>query len=114
MIIRLIPLAVVAIDDSTLSLERSTNGEMIACSPKAVSSRESTTNGRDDIDWVDVVLGDLKNNLGHRLRLFEGLRSEGAGEMCRLKMLNLLDDLDCLELCELSIAMSIRARDNKR
>ena len=34
--------------------------------------------------------------------------------MCRLKMLNLLEDLDCLELCELSFAMSIRARDNKR
>ena len=74
MIIRRIPLAVVAIDDSTLDLERSTNGEMIACSPKAVSSRESTveeTDGRDDIDWVDVVLGDLENNLDHRLRLFE-------------------------------------------
>ena len=65
MIIGLIPLAVVAIDDSTLSLERSTNGEMIACSPKAVSSRESTveeTNGRDDVDWVGVVLQRLENN----------------------------------------------------
>ena len=33
--------------------------------------------------------------------------------MCRLEMLNLLENLDCLELCELSFAMSIRARDNK-
>ena len=117
MTIRCIPLAVIAIDDSTLGLERSTNGEMIAYSPKAVSSRESTveeTNGRDDVDWLGVVLGDLENNLGHRLRLFEGLCSEGAGEMCRLEMLNLLEDLDCLELCELSFAMSIRGRDNKR
>ena len=60
----------VAIDDSTLSLERSTNGEMIACSPKAVSPRVEETNGRDDVDWVDVALGDLENIFGHRL-LFE-------------------------------------------
>ena len=109
----------VAIDDSTSSLERSTNGEMIACSPRAVSPRESTveeTNGRDDVDWVGVVLGDLENNFGNRLQLFEGypwLRPERAGEMGRLKVLSILEDLDCLELCELSFAMSIRTRDNK-
>ena len=47
------PLEVVAIDDSKLSLERSTNGEMIVCSPKADSPRESTaeeTDGREDVD----------------------------------------------------------------
>ena len=89
---------------------------MIACSPKTVSLRKSTVeenNGRDDVDWMD--LGDLENNFAHWL-LFEEcpwLCSEGAGEMGRLEMLNLLKDLDCLELCELSFAMSMRARDNK-
>ena len=34
--------------------------------------------------------------------------------MGRLEMLNLLGDLDCLERCELSFAISMRARDNKR
>ena len=102
----------VVIDDSTLSLERSTNGEKIACSPKAVSLRKYTveeTNGRDDVDWVGVVLGDLEDDLGNRLQLFEGypwLCPEEAGEMGRLE----LKDLDCLELCELSFAMSIRTR----
>ena len=120
MIIRRIPLEVAAIDDSTLSLERNRNGEMIAYSPKAVSPREPTvpeTNGIDDVDWVGVVLGDLENNFGNRLQLFEGypwLCPEGADEMGRLKMLSLLEDLDCLELCELSFAMSIRTRDNKQ
>ena len=33
--------------------------------------------------------------------------------MNRLEMLNLLEDLDRLKLCELCFAMSIRARDNK-
>ena len=97
-ITRHIPLEVVASDDSILSLERSTNGEMIACSPKTVSPRESNiedTNGRDDVDWVGFVLRDLENN-------------------GRLKMLNLVEDLDCLELWELSFAMSIRARYSKR
>ena len=97
MILRYIPLEVVAIDDSTLSLERSTNGEMKACSPKAVSPGESAvgeTNGRDDVDWAGFVLRDLEKN-------------------GRPRMLNLLEDLDCLELCELSFAMSIRARYNK-
>ena len=54
------PLGVVAMDDSTLSLARSTNGEIIACSPKTVSPRESTveeTNGRDNVKWVGVVSG---------------------------------------------------------
>ena len=117
---RCIPLGVVAVDDSTLSLERSTNVEVIVCSPKAVSPRESTveeTNGRDNVDWVGVVLGDLENNFGNRLQLFEEypwLCSEGAGEMGRLEMVNLVEDLDCFELCELSFAMSIRARDDKR
>ena len=107
-------------DDSTLSLKRSMNGEIIACSPEAVSLRESTVEeakGRDDVDWVGVVLGELENNLGHRLQLFgeyPWLCSEGASEMGRLKMLNMLEDLDCLELCELSFAMSIRGRSNKR
>ena len=35
---------------------------MIACSPKAASPRESTveeTDGRDDVDWMGVVLWDL-------------------------------------------------------
>ena len=85
-------------DGSTLNLERSTNGEMIACSPDAVSPRGSTaeeTNGRDDVDWAGVVLRDLENN-GH------------------LRGLKLLKDLDCLELCEIWFAMSITARDNKR
>jgi hypothetical protein len=115
-IIRRIPLGVVAIDDSTLSLERSTNGEMIACSPKAVSPCESTveeTNGRDDVDWVGVVLRDFRNNFGN-FRLQPWFCSEEVGEMGRLKMLNLLEDLDCSELCELCFAMSIRARGNKR
>ena len=120
--IRRRPLRVVAIDDSTLSLERSTNGEMLACSPKAVSPRESTieeTNARDDIDWVGVVLRNLENNFGQRLQLFEEsawLCSARVGEMGRLEMslLNLLEDLECLKLCELSFAMSMRARDNKR
>ena len=90
------------------------------CSPHAVSPRESTvegTNGRDGADWVGVVLRDLENNFGHRLLLFEEYPwfcSEGVGDMGRLEMLNLLEDLDCLEFCELSFAMSIRARDNKR
>ena len=85
MILRYIPLEVVAIDDSTLSLERSTNGEMKACSPKAVSPGESAvgeTNGRDDVDRVGVVLGDLENNFGHRLLLSEEhpwFCSEGVG-----------------------------------
>ena len=94
---------------------------MIACSPKAVSPRESTvaeTNERDDVDWLGVVLGDLENIFGNfRLELFgeyPWFCSEGASEMGRLKMLNMLDDLDCLELCELSFAMSIRGRSNKR
>ena len=68
------PLGVVALDDSTSSLERSTNGEMIVCSPKAVSPQESTVeekDGRDDVDWVGVVLRDLENNFGNR-QLFEG------------------------------------------
>ena len=34
--------------------------------------------------------------------------------MGRLDMLNLLEDLVCLERCELSFAMLITARDNKR
>ena len=34
--------------------------------------------------------------------------------MGRLEMLNLLKNLNCLELFELSFAMSISARDNKR
>ena len=70
---------------------------MIACSREAVSPWESTveeTNGRDDVDWVGV-LRDLENN-------------------GRPKMLNLLEDLDCWELGELSFAMSIRAREKKR
>ena len=70
---------------------------MIACSPKAASPRESTveeTDGGDDVDWLGVVLRDLENN-------------------GRPKMLNLLKDLDCLKLCELSFAMSIRAIYNK-
>ena len=49
------------------------NGEIIACSPEAVSLRESTVEeakGRDDVDWVGVVLGELENNFGHRLQLF--------------------------------------------
>ena len=33
--------------------------------------------------------------------------------MNRLEMLNLLEDFDRLELCELCFAMSIRTRDNK-
>ena len=98
-ITRHIPLEVVALDDSTLSLERSTNGEMIACLPETVSPRESTveeTNGRDDVDWVGFVLWDLENN-------------------GRPKMLNLLEDLDCLGLWELSFAIFlIRPTDNKR
>ena len=87
----------VAIYDSTLSLERSTNREMIACSREAVSPRESTveeSNGRDDVDWVGV-LRDWENN-------------------GRPKMLSLLEDLDCWELGGLSFAMSIRAREKKR
>ena len=95
-------------DDSTLSLERNTNEEMIACSPKAVSPRESTVG--EDVDWVGVVLGDLENNFGHRLRLFELC----SGEMGRLEMLNLLEDLDCLDRCELSFAMLIRATSVER
>ena len=107
-----------AIDDSTLILERSRNGEMIAYSPKATSLRESTvpeTNGRDDVVWVDVVLGDLENNFRHGFQLFEEfpwLFSEGAGEVARLEMLK--ENFDGLELCGLSFAMSIRARGNKR
>ena len=118
MIIRRIPLEVAAIDDSTLSLERSRNGEMIAYSPKAVSPREPTvpkTNGIDDVDWVGVVLGDLENNFRHGFQLFEEfpwLCSEGAGEIGRLGMLN--QDFDCLAFCEISFAILIRARDNKR
>jgi hypothetical protein len=87
---------------------------MIACSPKAVSLRESTveeSNARDDVDWVGVVLGDLENNFRHGLQPW--LCSEGVGEMDRLEMLNLLEDLDSLELCELCFAMLIRARDSK-
>ena len=64
---------------------------------------------------MGLVLGDLENNFAHWL-LFEEyswLCSEGAGEMGRLEILNLLEDLDCLELCGLSFAMSMRARDNK-
>ena len=115
-IIRRIPLGVVAIDDSTLSLERSTKEEMVACSPKAVSPRESTdeeTNRRDDVDQVGVVLGDLENNLGHRLQLFEEcpwLCSEGAGEMVRLKMLSLLEDF----WNSVNYPLPCRARDNKQ
>ena len=91
---------------------------MIAYSPKAVSPRESTvpqTNGIDNVDWVGVVLGDLENNFRHGFQLFEEfswLCSEGAGEIGRLGMLN--QDFDCLAFCELSFAISIRARDNKR
>ena len=47
---------------------------MIVCSPKAVSPREYTveeTDGRDDDDWVSVVLWDLENHFGKR-QLFEG------------------------------------------
>ena len=66
---------------------------------------------------MGVVLVDLESNFGNfRLQLFgeyPWFCSEGAGEMGRLEMLNLLEDLDCLELCELSFAMSIRARYNK-
>ena len=64
-IIRRIPLGVVAIDDSTISLERSTNEEMIARPPDAVSPRESTveeTNGRDDVDWLSNVRQDLESD----------------------------------------------------
>ena len=64
----------VAIDGSALSFKRSTNGKMITCSPKAVSPQESTvevTNGRDDVDWVGVVLGDLENDFSHVPKLFE-------------------------------------------
>ena len=46
----------------TSSLERSMNGEMMACSPKEVSPGESTieeTNGRDDVDGMGV---DLEEN----------------------------------------------------
>ena len=42
---------------------------MIACSPKAVSPLEyavEETDGRDDVDWVGVVLRGLENNFGHR------------------------------------------------
>jgi len=93
----------------------------VACSPKAVSPRESDveeTNGTDDVDWVRVVLRDLEDNFGNRLdvQLFEEfpwLSSEGASEIGRLKLLNQLEDLECLELCELSFAMSIRAGNNK-
>ena len=105
-------------DDSTLSLKRSMNGEIIACSPEAVSLRESAVEeakGRDDVDWVGVVLGESENNFGHRLfEEYLWLCSEGASEMGRLEMLNPLKDLDCLERCELSFAMSMRTRDNKR
>jgi hypothetical protein len=110
---------VVAIDDSIFSLERNTNRGMIAYSPKAVLPRESTVeedNERDDVDWLGVVLGDLENNFGNfRLELFGEYPwscsdSEGPSEMGRLK----LEDLDCLELCELSFAMSIGGRRNKR
>jgi len=94
----------------------------VACSPNAVSPRESNveeTNGRDDVDWVRVVLRDLEDNFGNKLEVqlfeeFPWLSSKGAGEIGRLKLLNQLEDLECLELCELSFAMSIRARDNKR
>jgi hypothetical protein len=111
------PLGVVAVDDSTLCLESSTNGQMIGCSPEAVSPRESTveetSDRRDDVDSVGVVvLGDLEDDFGHRLLIFEEcpwLPSEGAGEIGRLKMLNILEDFDCLELCGLSFAMSIKA-----
>ena len=68
-IIRCMPLGVIPIGDSTSSLERSTNGEMIVCSPKAVSPRESTveeTDGRDNVDRVGVVLRDLENDFGKR------------------------------------------------
>jgi len=70
----------------------------------------------DDVDWVRVVFRDLRNNFRHRLQLLERhpwLCAEGVGEMGRLEMLNLLEALACLELCELSFAMLIRARDNK-
>ena len=43
---------------------------MIACSPKTISPWESTvevTNGTDDVDWVDVVLGDLESNFHGQL-----------------------------------------------
>ena len=56
---------------------------MIVCSPKAVSPREykvEETDGRDDDDWVSVVLWNLENNFGNR-QLFEGspwLCSEGT------------------------------------
>ena len=93
---------------------------MIACSPRAVLPRESTVeeaNERDDVDWLGVVLGDLANIFGNfRLELFEEYpwSCSEASEMGRLKMLNTLEDLGCLELCGLSFAMSIRGRSNKR
>ena len=73
----------------------------MACSPKAVSPQASTAevaNGRDDVDGVGVVLGDLENDFSHVPKLFgecPWLCSEG--EMARLKM----EDFDCF--------MSIRA-----
>ena len=50
------PLGVVALDDSTSSLGRSTNGEMIVCSPKAVSPQKSTVEEKDGRDDVDLML----------------------------------------------------------
>ena len=120
MIIRCIPIGVVTIDDdSTCSSKSSTNGEMIAFSPNAVSPRESTVeeaNGRDDVNRAGVVLGDLEDNFGHKLLLFEEYPwfcSRGVVEMDHLEMLNLLEALDCLELCELSLAMSMGVRDKR-
>ena len=47
---------------------------MIVCLPKAVSPGETTVEekeGRDDDDWVGVVLWNLENNFGNR-QLFAG------------------------------------------
>ena len=66
--IRRLPLGVVATDDSTLSLERSPNGEMVACSPEAVSPQESTgveTNGGDDVDSVGMVGEKSTDKISH-------------------------------------------------
>ena len=56
---------------------------MIVCSPKAVSPREYTVeekDGRDNDDWVGVVLRDLENHFGERQLFKESpwLCSEGT------------------------------------
>jgi len=78
----------------------------LACSPKAISPRESNveeTNGRDDVDWVGVVLRDLEDNISNRLevQLFEEFPwlldcSEGASEIGHLRLLNQLEDFEGL------------------